>query len=823
MTVRDRDDAALQATAAGLPLDFDALALLLGGAELGELVATGVVEIAAPSPALQAALQRPGQWLFAGEPGRWLHEVLWQKVALFRAVVEAVAAVHRQGRPHLALAPVSVRGTFAAVGNAPVRWQTEVVVGDCDRAVPIEVGERTPLWGPDPALLGDLRRRAFLPPGWQEPESSTLSLLAVCSQQSMVDGRVPVRLEASGTGVPRSHRPGDIVLVQAEAGGARLPLRLEEVRPRGLLASAALAPADLPAAWLAGPFAARLQFVRRTGPGADCHALGLLLLRLLLANDERSGDEVPEVFLRVLRRLEDEPTAVRVVERSLLDRLQQLLASRELRGTCAAPQTLYRAADRAAWRQAVDAGGGRPDLGAWRQLLAIAGRLLSQLPQLAYQGQPAAAGAEPLARVAADLAAVQRRLHVALFTADERDRCIAAASARWGAQVRSERAAAVADGQGGVQARPGSGGFRLRIQRDGDSEAQEQRFAQERVTIGRREVDNLLRLNDPMVSSAHAVIERTAEGWVVFDRASTNGTEVDGIRLPVEVPQPLEDGSVICIRPFRLTFQAPRARLEATLLASPGSSLDLLELLHVAWAEAGPTKAPAAIEGVFAQAREDLGDDELLQQLDVMARPGGEGEAGAIAAASARALAQLSRSLLGPGEFRTVADAQNFAARLARFVETTSQWVERTLELRRALGRHLEIGFVSTQSGRPPVRTAADVRRSALGWSVAGDDPDPSPYFLARYHDELLTILGGLLKGNQQIRRVVRERLDPARLVELAGREAKLRLLVQAAAGSALWKLFVQTFQEVTAGEEHEAELNQILQRALQQRAEPGA
>jgi hypothetical protein len=121
------------------------------------------------------------------------------------------------------------------------------------------------------------------------------------------------------------------------------------------------------------------------------------------------------------------------------------------------------------------------------------------------------------------------------------------------------------------------------------------------------------------------------------------------------------------------------------------------------------------------------------------------------------------------------------------------------------------------------VRTAADVRRSALGWSEAGAETDPSPYFLARYYDELLTILAGLLKGNQQIRRVVRERLDPARLVELAGREAKLRLLVQAAAGSALWKLYVQAFHEVTAGEEHESELNQILQRALQPRAEPGA
>ena len=42
---------------------------------------------------------------------------------------------------------------------------------------------------------------------------------------------------------------------------------------------------------------------------------------------------------------------------------------------------------------------------------------------------------------------------------------------------------------------------------------------------------------------------------MLFDRGSTNGTEVDGIRLPVEVPHPLDDGSVIHIRPFVLSFR----------------------------------------------------------------------------------------------------------------------------------------------------------------------------------------------------------------------------------------------------------------------------
>ena len=78
MTGRDRDDAGLLANAAGAPLDFDALAQLLGGAEPDELLANGVVDRAALNPQLLAALRRPGQWLFAGDPLRWWHEVLQQ-------------------------------------------------------------------------------------------------------------------------------------------------------------------------------------------------------------------------------------------------------------------------------------------------------------------------------------------------------------------------------------------------------------------------------------------------------------------------------------------------------------------------------------------------------------------------------------------------------------------------------------------------------------------------------------------------------------------------------------------------------------------------
>jgi predicted component of type VI protein secretion system len=75
------------------------------------------------------------------------------------------------------------------------------------------------------------------------------------------------------------------------------------------------------------------------------------------------------------------------------------------------------------------------------------------------------------------------------------------------------------------------------------------------------------------------------------------------------------------------------------------------------------------------------------------------------------------------------------------------------------------------------------------------------------------------LKGSQQIRKAVRERLDPQKLVELAGREAKFSLLANAASSSALWKLYTQTFQEVTEGKQFELELDRLLQKSLQDRS----
>lgn len=816
------------------PLSCDQGTALLGGAAIDDLLAaSSPARSAAMPPAVAAALRAGPQWLFASEPRRWLLEVLRQKLAVFADLVAAVAAVHDTGRPHLGLCAQNVVFRLeSAAGSGfgsgtPVRWGLRPQLLDLGSAEVVGgADDGTPLLRVGAEMLDDVRHRLFLPLLLRGPDVAALTLPVSCYRAGDVDGAVRFVVEANGSSVPKTHRAGDAVVVQPANGGPSLTLRLEEMRPRGLLASALLR-ADDPGLALDGTsFDARVVLHRRFGSAADLHGLGTLLLQLLLVDDEQGLDEVAEAFGKCLRRLEDEPTAVRLEERSLAARWRQLLAGRDARPRADALHLLHRRADRDAAAAAIGNDGTLLDDGLWQRVLLLTARLLSTLPHFGFATSLGDGGPDLLRAVADELQAIQRRVHVALFAAAERDQAIAAVADALLGELTQE----AAGGAGGA-----SGGFRLVVKKQGESAVQEHRFPQTRVTIGRREGDNVLRLNDAMVSSNHAVIEQLPEGWCVMDRNSTNGTEVDGIRLPGEVPQPLQDGSVIHIRPFQLVFHGADERLDVTSFGPQLGAEELWEQLHDAFARVAGSGAVAerqALQQVLHQAQRSLGPTQLQQALELLAprwrqaiggTAVGDAEATALAAAAARGLAQLSRALLGTGEFRSAGDVQTFVAKLGRFVDTTSQWIERTLELRKALGKHLDLGFASTSTGRQVLRSAADVRVAALGADGSEGVPIDGSNVLARYYDELMSILEGLLKGNQQVRRAVRERLDPARLVEAVSKEAKVRLLVQATAGSALWKAYVQAYQEMTDGGGYEAELEQLLQKSVQERAARGS
>jgi len=350
---------------------------------------------------------------------------------------------------------------------------------------------------------------------------------------------------------------------------------------------------------------------RGSGPRPEQRGVGELLFRTLLGNDQQDMDDIEEVVGRCLLGLENE-LAAGLDEAAVRARLQQRIAGKDARAGLEAANVLQRRADRAAYRSACASGREPIGPGVWRALLAIAFEATARF-QHARDGDGKVAVSFSRPSVRDEIAALRARVEVDLFAAAARDRAIAAACA----ELREKLRAGAGPGPKGMgEARP----FRLSVCKDGESAVQEHTFTEPRVTIGRREAENLVRLNDPLVSAAHAVIELQADGPVVMDVGSTNGTEVDGIRLPVEVEQPLHDGSVLRIGPFSITFHA--GRRDAAGGNQVPSAEDLLDSLQAEYARhhAAPAACREALRAVLGKVAENCGSAALLARLEEVAR-----------------------------------------------------------------------------------------------------------------------------------------------------------------------------------------------------------
>jgi ABC-type multidrug transport system ATPase subunit/pSer/pThr/pTyr-binding forkhead associated (FHA) protein len=76
---------------------------------------------------------------------------------------------------------------------------------------------------------------------------------------------------------------------------------------------------------------------------------------------------------------------------------------------------------------------------------------------------------------------------------------------------------------------------------------------QSSLTIG-RDPQADIPLSSPVISWRHARLDRTAQGHVLTDLKSTNGTFVNARRLTQ--PQPLQQGDIVQIGPFKLVYEA---------------------------------------------------------------------------------------------------------------------------------------------------------------------------------------------------------------------------------------------------------------------------
>ena len=73
------------------------------------------------------------------------------------------------------------------------------------------------------------------------------------------------------------------------------------------------------------------------------------------------------------------------------------------------------------------------------------------------------------------------------------------------------------------------------------------------VTLGRGHACDL-EIEEGTLSQLHCVFERGPTGWRIEDVGSTNGTWLDGVRLPPRQPAPLRDGMRIQAAEVVLVF-----------------------------------------------------------------------------------------------------------------------------------------------------------------------------------------------------------------------------------------------------------------------------
>lgn len=578
-------------------------------------------------------------------------EVLRLKIAAFADVCRGVAAMHAAGRPHLGVSPANIVAFDGAGSSAmPAHWRLRFALTDLGGATPVRMpggSEAETLWQPGREVSEDETSRLFLAPSLRSLEGGSVTMSVTSRTIADEGGGARSVVDVHRAGVPSFALPGDLLLVEPVAGGPCVGARVDDVGARGLTAtilpSVALSQAAVPHGtdagqppWVGTSFDARLSFLRRSGPSADLYGLGMLLLRLLLVHDEQSLAEVASAIEQCLQVM----TSKAVVDDSvsLPDRWQEILDSDVGEGRFACGHVMYLRSDRQFVFDSELRSKGIIPKGIWHSLLGLAGRLLLASPL--SRGDEGGAAAAPIAAVLDDLRTLERQLHVELFEQVARDQCITAVCAQRLVGLRRELAevavAPDAEASGtvptAVPAKPpgaissgseDSPGFVLAIGRVGDSTIQQHYFAQDRVTIGRREGDNLLVLTDPMVSSRHAVIERVDGEYVLFDCGSTNGTEVDGIRLPIEVAHPLDDGGVIHIRPFMLSFRlgaADPAIADVAPIVSEEEVYEQLRTSYAAFADRGGQELHAEFSATLDSLRASLGRRGLLASLEAVAK-----------------------------------------------------------------------------------------------------------------------------------------------------------------------------------------------------------
>lgn len=83
------------------------------------------------------------------------------------------------------------------------------------------------------------------------------------------------------------------------------------------------------------------------------------------------------------------------------------------------------------------------------------------------------------------------------------------------------------------------------------------------TSFGRRSGNDVVLMDDEYASGSHAAIVSDAQGHTLTDLGSTNGTLLNGERLPPDEPHPLSPDDVVMIGSGVYRFEADGAEADA--------------------------------------------------------------------------------------------------------------------------------------------------------------------------------------------------------------------------------------------------------------------
>jgi type VI secretion system FHA domain protein len=359
-------------------------------------------------------------------------------------------------------------------------------------------------------------------------------------------------------------------------------------------------------------------------------------------------------------------------------------------------------------------------------------------------------------------------------------------------------------------------------------------FNQPVITIGRSAtVDVVLEDSQRMVSSRHGEIRKQGNSWVLVDLGSTNGTELNQVRLIARNEYGLKDGDQIKLGDFLLIFKAPHDRPEASQanaaihsqhVRSPAGDADetLLYLLRRASADAdcvSPERRQEHVQQLLRQTVGHLDRQSAKVRLESLKKRLSEGPPAPATPAprlqkarfSVSDLPELAHVLFKDTEQPlSPEESAQVAHRIEQVLRVVFAGVAAAIKGRREFQREFEVEATRILDWAPnPIKhaeTAEEIASLLLDPRAQGLSEEQVTAHLQDVFQDLTLHQLGLMAGFRECVRGLLKEFDPVSLTKgekgrSTGKGLGLLSGKGARADAAAWQRFLEKYRQLTEEE----------------------